>query len=271
MSCRSGRRREIGGEYSYPNVLRIELGGVHIIHDLVGSKEGQCVRVTLEVLHIAKHILQIALVVGGPRILTVDAHHGRVHVHNDVDTCAVEYAHAHVMVDLRVHVVHANGVDLWRTVASAHRSGILLGCVPKKCAPKHTYTQFLQQSRIPETRLLVGKDVGVGFWIKAGLGAWLVAVVEAVSAVDLRNGVCGGAAYSTPTIISRFFDTVSTNSLPTTSTGFTAARVNPTSTARAGMVRRSMALVDGGNNEMSIPVEIPAEQQSCKCVSRRSC
>lgn len=99
---------------TYADVHRIEFSCTEIVHDLVGREEAQRVREVLEVLHYAEDAREIAGIVARPWRGAIDtlAAQWRVDIQDHVNSCRVENGGASGVIELGVHVVDANSVDL---------------------------------------------------------------------------------------------------------------------------------------------------------------
>jgi hypothetical protein len=80
------------GNTTYTNVLRVELCGIEIVHNLIGSKEPKGVGQVFEVLDNSEDARKVVGVVAGPWLCAVDtlALEGRIDVKNHVDSSGIE-------------------------------------------------------------------------------------------------------------------------------------------------------------------------------------
>lgn len=119
-----------------------------LVDDLVSAEKGQRVGISLEGFDHLEDAVQVALVVGGPRLNTVQrlALHGGVDVENDIDSGRVPDGHALVVVEGRVDVVDADCIRLFVQYMFARFT-------------EKTHTHALQHGRVAQTFDGVRQDI----------------------------------------------------------------------------------------------------------------
>lgn len=120
---------------TYADVLRIEFSSSQIVHNLVGSEEGESVGEVLEVLNDAEDSREVIGVVGRPWLCSIDAltRERRIDIEDHVDTGGIEDGGARRVVERRVDIVDTNGVDLCMISSSAPMTSAALVRTPSFC------------------------------------------------------------------------------------------------------------------------------------------
>lgn len=96
--------------------------------DLVSREEGEEIVIASKGLHDGKDVLEVKLIVGRPRLGSMEMLVGerRVDVQDEVDTCGSEHSHTLIVVLGGVHRVDTDGVDL-ELLEEDDITGALLG------------------------------------------------------------------------------------------------------------------------------------------------
>ena len=99
---------------SYPEVRRHGPTTTAIIDDFVSSKEAQCVRVAFKGLHHSEDPCEIPRVVARPWATSIQTlpTQRRVDIKKHVDSNSVEDTGAKVVIQRRIQVIDAQGVQL---------------------------------------------------------------------------------------------------------------------------------------------------------------
>ena len=141
------------------NVLGIKHCSIHVINNFVSGKESQGVRVILESFNDLENTLEIVIGVSSPWSRAVDrlANQRRVNIKDDVDTGIVKDAHAVVMVQVGIDIIHTDGVD----------------------------TQALKENSITQTGILVHQRVDTVLRLISSLSTRLITIRLLVTIVQI--------------------------------------------------------------------------------------